>query len=646
MENCICKMCQDNHKPLNFSCKHSFCNHFLHRIILFNEDKVIEELNLTTPMILFCPQCNKGSLKIKKEEILKLTNDLLTQSNSICKQHSSVNLFLCLSCNNTMCHLCLPEHITTFKDHIFSHISQQKDNLCPKHLKDNEMYKFKCITCSYTNVCQMCIQESHKNHSLISINVYCDEIVQKMKTEYLWLNDEVVEKYFENEFVKLKNKIQVEKLLLNQVCNDLIKLINEIKNIANEGYDKVDAQLQQNKEIIVKSYLRYNKEVKDTAFRNYLKLKVRKQDYYLNKYNFNKVLFNKISDLYDNLKREKIELNSNKLIRAINFSNHALYKVLKTDTPVNQIVQLYEDILITCSDSSEIKIWDLNYSNLPVKILSEHSASVKCLLNLKNNLLISGSKDHTIRVWDLGGEMKCIKVLSGHSSSITKLLETKDGSLISCGGKDKTMRVWNMIDYTCMYELKSHTGNIIDILLIDNCNILSASDDRTIRLWDSKNEYKCIRIYEDCKATISCFISIQSNLIVSGSDDKLIRVWDINAKLLSYLQGHTGKITCIVGLDDKLLASAAKEYKIRVWELNTYSCLRILDGHSDTINVLLYEYGKIISASTDYTVRVYDSNDDFKCINVLKGIQELMKQIILLKDGKIVAGETSLYIWG
>jgi WD40 repeat protein len=597
-------------------------------------------------MALQCPSCQKGTCQLKKEDLHKLLESLDTPSVQTCKQHNSDCLFICLQCNKKLCQVCLTDHLTHYQDHIFSHISKYKDNMCNRHHKDGEIYKYKCLSCGDINVCQMCIQESHSGHELISMNVYCDEVAEKVRKEYTWLNDEVVSKFFEDEYIKVNGKLTNERLQLSQICEDLVHLVQEIQKQGDDEYVKLQVELERTKKIVKFSYLRYNKEVINEAMSNYLNVSVRQADYYQNKYYFNKDIFNHMSDTYDSLLKFQANISKSGLCKIVDLTKYQLTKVLNVGSQVNQLVQIYDGILISASESPEIKIWDLNYSNLPVKELVKHSAAVKCLLHMKNGLLASGSKDTTIRLWDLTGEMSCIKLLSGHSGPVSQLIELYDGSLVSNGSKDKTIRIWSKDDYTCINVLKSHLSAINVILQLTNGNLVSSSEDKTIRLWDSNSEFKCTRIFEDHKGSVTCLLAVRCDLLVSGSDDKTLRVWDMNGKCINILQGHMGAVKCIAELDESRMASGGKDGRIRIWSLLNYNCLKIIDCHFGSVNSILAYFGKIISVSTDCTVRIFDTSEDYKCINMLKSHQEPMESILLMKDGKIVAGDNILYIWG
>ena len=88
-------------------------------------------------------------------------------------------------------------------------------------------------------------------------------------------------------------------------------------------------------------------------------------------------------------------------------------------------------------------------------------------------------------------QKECTRVLIGHKSYIRGLILSEDKtSLISCS-RDKTIKIWNLSNYTCIKTLEGHLGHVMNILLFRPCILCSVSKDSLIKFWDIK-EGKCI----------------------------------------------------------------------------------------------------------------------------------------------------------
>jgi hypothetical protein len=60
------------------------------------------------------------------------------------------------------------------------------------------------------------------------------------------------------------------------------------------------------------------------------------------------------------------------------------------------------------------------------------------------------------------------------------------------------------------------------------------------------------------------------------------------------LEGHTGGVECLVVHGDKLL-SASEDYTIKVWNTETWTCERTLEGHTNGVSALVVHGDKLLS---------------------------------------------------
>ena len=71
------------------------------------------------------------------------------------------------------------------------------------------------------------------------------------------------------------------------------------------------------------------------------------------------------------------------------------------------------------------------------------------------------------------------------------------------------------------------------------------------------------------------------------------------------LKGHQGPINSILVYGDKLI-SASNDRTIKIWDLNNGKELQTLQGHKNSVHRILMDGDKLISASEDYTIKIWD----------------------------------------
>ncbi len=107
------------------------------------------------------------------------------------------------------------------------------------------------------------------------------------------------------------------------------------------------------------------------------------------------------------------------------------------------------------SNDKTIRIW--NYTTL-IATLSDHVDYVYSLeYSSKDNILISSSRDTSIKLWNIS-TFNLIKTLLGHENSVISLALLENESILISGSCDNTIIIWDLKLLTSINSLKEHTG--------------------------------------------------------------------------------------------------------------------------------------------------------------------------------------------
>eukprot|EP01113_Clastostelium_recurvatum_P015744 TRINITY_DN18847_c0_g1_i1.p1 TRINITY_DN18847_c0_g1~~TRINITY_DN18847_c0_g1_i1.p1 ORF type:complete len:528 (+),score=96.34 TRINITY_DN18847_c0_g1_i1:55-1584(+) len=208
-----------------------------------------------------------------------------------------------------------------------------------------------------------------------------------------------------------------------------------------------------------------------------------------------------------------------------------------------QLVQA--NVAAVGASSRETIILDLR-SNQVEKSFAGHKGSVYCLQN-QGRVLITGSGDDNVHVYDMAGvSSKPAAVLEGHTNCIDSL--QFKGSRLITGSRDRNVRVWN--------EPKGWS-NVLQV--IDSIN------ERRQRRELSSPYNKLVENDEDIfPGGITTSIGKDPGDVDGGcgiSDNKYPHP-RYNSGVLS---GHTGGVWSVCMDDDKIV-SASDDTTVRVWD--------------------------------------------------------------------------------
>jgi len=76
--------------------------------------------------------------------------------------------------------------------------------------------------------------------------------------------------------------------------------------------------------------------------------------------------------------------------------------------------------------------------------------------------------------------------LQGHTDRMAPVCSLSDGRLAS-GSADTTVRVWDVLTYSCVLKLEVHTASVMSVCSLSDGRLASGSDDKTVRVWDLKS---------------------------------------------------------------------------------------------------------------------------------------------------------------
>ncbi|KAI7897660.1 WD40-repeat-containing domain protein [Cokeromyces recurvatus] len=282
----------------------------------------------------------------------------------------------------------------------------------------------------------------------------------------------------------------------------------------------------------------------------------------------------------------------------------ACFKILEghTDDIVCLDFNHLKGMLVSSALDGTVKAWDL-YRKRCLGNIEGHSGIVRCL-HLNEARLLTGSDDSTIKQWDLslipspimpsssassvssvsaidGGIVNETFTLQGHQSEVT-VLDADQHTLVS-GSNDKTIRQWDLETQQCVLTL----------------DVLWASNNKGT-LGDTRMAHYAYAAYDFVGA-----LQFWDFALASGTSDGKIRMWDLRTgQAHRTLPGHSAPITCLQ-FDEIHLVSGSLDKTVRIWDLRTGSVFDTLTYNTPILS-LQFDTNKIISSGTSNAIDVYN----------------------------------------
>lgn len=352
-----------------------------------------------------------------------------------------------------------------------------------------------------------------------------------------------------------------------------------------------------------------------------------------------------------------------------------------------------EYTLVSASYDLSIKTWTINENgdHKLNKTLYGHKKGINALSYCSDGkMFASGADDSVIKFWNLDdkGEIKEGKTFLTHNKDtrtgmlypVTEIEFTKDCKKIISGSWDKTIKVWDAVEFKEIKKLSGHSDHVRSVTISpDDKFIYSASRDNSIKIWTNgiDNEYREIKTLTGHSSGVyTVVVSSDGKTIYSGSFDGSIKAWrvgeyndmktltnhippDSNNLISAAVFSPDGKYLAVASIQEDYPKYSKKyapiEYLIKIWNLSDYTEMKTLVGHTKPITSMVFSLdGKyLFSGSNDYTIKIWSIFPDkiatkSNLVTTLAGHTKEVTSLSLSPDGKILASgskDNTIKIW-
>jgi WD40 repeat protein/serine/threonine protein kinase len=284
-------------------------------------------------------------------------------------------------------------------------------------------------------------------------------------------------------------------------------------------------------------------------------------------------------------------------------------RMLASFETINGIALTADGNRALLADGHCTRLWDVRTGQC-LQVFKDEADSVRSLAITPNGrFALTGGKDGTVRLWDIDRE-RMIRTLDARAT-VEAVALTRDARRAVTCARDGTARVWDIETATCAHLLEGHFGTITSVAVTaDGRFATTVGFDGSLRLWELATGH-CTRLVDAHRDWVwSVALTPDGRLALTGSQDKTARLWEMaTGRCLQTLGGTAHYVTSVaLTADGRMALTGGDDGCARLWEFPAGRCLRTLRAHDKRINSLaLTPFGhRAATGSDDQTVRVWE----------------------------------------
>lgn len=337
------------------------------------------------------------------------------------------------------------------------------------------------------------------------------------------------------------------------------------------------------------------------------------------------------------------DIESGREIRSIKAHNRLIYSVA---------ISQDGKYIASGSDSEEPKLWDALTGQELYRLgyIEEEYPGI----NFSTYAAIDFSNDGKTVIAANYGAAETYNVVDGtyedyqeiSSYDICNIQYSNDGNYIIVGSVDKTIKLYNAIDFSLVKEI-THNSELSWVSISDDNSYIAATDyNNKIFVWDSKTG-EVIKTFEGHNEAIySVDFSDDGLLLVTASEDSTSVVWDmITGKKLTTFTGHTEMVTKALFIDGgSSVISSSGDASLILWDVNSGKTIKKFEGKTSDILAIDISNNKsfLTTGLNDNKVKIWTLTG-YTNVNTIRTKQSLISDICISPDNKsyTIAGQES-----
>ena len=214
--------------------------------------------------------------------------------------------------------------------------------------------------------------------------------------------------------------------------------------------------------------------------------------------------------------------------------------------------------------TGEVRLWDLDTGHCVCAVENLPGQIGTVALTANGKRIVAGGQEDVLRVWDLEGDELYLGTIDIPHATRALTLRA-DGRLAFFGDRSGKLHLWDLDNATSLCTLDGHSADGVNAVAVsaDWRTAMSGGRDLTVRTWDLARR-ECVRVFRSEQGD-AVGISADGRLAVSGGFRSL-RVWNLErGESVRSVEGHRVN-SLAMAADGSLVISACEDHALRVWD--------------------------------------------------------------------------------